>query len=129
MDPITLIVTALVAGAAAGLQDTAGGAISDAYTALKGLITRRFGAKPEVTVAMEQAEQSPQVWTEPLKDVLARAGADQEPEIVRAAQELMALVEPGATGAGKYNVSINGNVQGMATGDQQHVQMRFGGSE
>lgn len=126
MDPITLIVAALVAGGAAGLQSAAGDAIKDAYAGLKGLITRHFDAKPEVTVAIEQARQSPEVWTEPLKDALTKAGADQVPEIVRAAQELMNLVEPEAAKAGKYNVTITGNVQGMATGDHQHVEMRFG---
>ena len=42
MDPITLIVAALAAGAAAGLGDTASQAIKDAYAGLKGLIKRRF---------------------------------------------------------------------------------------
>lgn len=129
MDPITLIVAALVAGASSGLQGAAGDAVKDAYAALKGLIGRRFGAKPEVTVAMEQAEQSPKVWTEPLKEVLAKAGADQVPEIVQAAQEVMKLVEPEAARAGKYNVTVAGDVHGMATGDHQHVEMRFGSQE
>ena|ERR1700722_1494489 len=126
MDPITLIVTALVAGGAAGLQNAAGDAIKDAYAGLKALITRRLGVKPEVTVAIEQAAQFPAVWAEPLKDALTRARADQVPEIVQAALELMKLVEPEAVRAGKYNVTITGNVQGMATGDNQHVEMRFG---
>jgi hypothetical protein len=120
-----LIVTALVAGAAGGVQTVAGEAIKDAYTTLKGAILRRFGGKPEVTVALEKAEQKPEVWTEPLKDALQEAGADREPDIVQAAQELMKLVEPAAAQAGKYNVQITGNVQGLATGDNQHVEMTF----
>lgn len=126
MDPITVIVTALVAGGAAGLQSSAGDAIKDAYAGLKALISRHFGSRPEVTVAVEQVQESPEVWTAPLKDALTKAGADQVPEIVRAAQEVMRLVEPEAAKAGKYNVTITGNVQGMATGDHQHVEMKFG---
>lgn len=126
MDPITLIVTALIAGGAGGMQSAAGEAVKDAYAALKGMITRHFGGKPEVTVAMDQAEQAPEVWTAPLKDALTKAGADQVPEIVLAAQEVMKLAEPEAQRAGKYNVTITGNVQGMATGDNQHVEIKFG---
>src|ERR1700722_6846176 len=42
MDPVTLIVAALVAGAAAGLKDTASSAIKDAYNGLRGLVLRRL---------------------------------------------------------------------------------------
>jgi len=35
MDPITLIVTALTAGAALGIKDTASTAVRDAYVGLK----------------------------------------------------------------------------------------------
>jgi len=43
MDPITLIVSSLVAGAAAKAKDVASQAISDAYNGLKGLIVRKLG--------------------------------------------------------------------------------------
>ena len=44
MDPtITIIVTALVAGAAAGLKPTAEKAIKDAYAGIKALIQRKYG--------------------------------------------------------------------------------------
>lgn len=36
MDPITLIVTALAAGAALGAQDTVSAMVKDAYAGLKG---------------------------------------------------------------------------------------------
>lgn len=41
MDPITLVVTAVALGAAAGLTDTASQAVKDAYAGLKALLTRR----------------------------------------------------------------------------------------
>ena len=43
MDPITLIVTALAAGAALGITDTASSAIKDAYAGLKALVKKRLG--------------------------------------------------------------------------------------
>ena len=40
MDPISLIITALVAGAAAASKDIAGQAVKDAYKGLKDLIKK-----------------------------------------------------------------------------------------
>jgi len=126
MDPLTLIVTALVTGAAASLQDTATEAVKDAYHGLKGMIQRRFAGKPEAEVALTQAEKKPEVWQEPLKDALKETTADQDEEIIRAAEKLMGLLDPQEAAAGKYNVHIAGNVHGFAQGDHQHVEMNFG---
>jgi hypothetical protein len=38
MDPVTLIVPALVAGAASAAQDTASNAVKDAYSGIKALL-------------------------------------------------------------------------------------------
>ena len=40
MDPITLIVTALAAGAATGITDATSSAVKDAYTGLKALVSK-----------------------------------------------------------------------------------------
>ena len=40
-DPITLVVTAVVLGASAGVKDTAASTVKDTYTGLKGLLARR----------------------------------------------------------------------------------------
>lgn len=40
MDPVSLVVTALAAGAAIGLKDTASAAVTDAYENLKVLVKR-----------------------------------------------------------------------------------------
>ena len=42
MEPISLIIAALVAGATAATKDTAGQAVKDAYEGLKTLIKRKF---------------------------------------------------------------------------------------
>ena len=47
MDPITLIVTALAAGAALGLKDTASSAIKDAYQGLKTLVKKRLASQAD----------------------------------------------------------------------------------
>jgi hypothetical protein len=48
MDPITLIVTALGAGAALGVKDAASSAVADAYAWLKSLVQRRLASRPDV---------------------------------------------------------------------------------
>ncbi len=45
MDPITLILTALAAGAALGVKDTASAAVLDAYNGLEALVRRRLAGR------------------------------------------------------------------------------------
>lgn len=89
MDPISLIITALCAGALAATKETAGIAVKDAYQGLKTLIKKKLegdalgqamvDAKPE---EIKQAEGL-------LKDKISKAGADQDQEIVKVAQDLL----------------------------------------
>jgi hypothetical protein len=54
MDPISIIVTSLVAGAVGGLKTTAELAVRDAYAGIKKLIQRKYG-----TVSLQALEQKP----------------------------------------------------------------------
>jgi hypothetical protein len=54
MDPLTSLVTALAAGAAAALQSTVEHGVKDGYAALKGLITRKYAQ-----VDLDQLEANP----------------------------------------------------------------------
>src|SRR5512135_837468 len=94
MDPITLSLTALAAGAAAGGKDIAAAAVKDAYTALKALVKRRFGGRPDAELVLAQHERAPDIWQAPLRAELAEARADSDPELVAAAQALMRLIDP-----------------------------------
>jgi hypothetical protein len=126
MEPITLIITALTAGATAGAQAVAGEAIKDTYHGLKTLIRRKFAGKPEAEIALAKYEEKPQVWEAPLKEALAETDADQDEEIIQAAQKIMTLVSPQQAAMGKYNIQITGNVQGFVQGDDAQVTMTFG---
>jgi hypothetical protein len=126
MDPVTLILTALVAGAAASVKDTASQAVKDAYSGLKALIQRKFVGKPTAELALTEHEKKPDVWKAPLEEGLKETGAEQDQDIIAAAQQLMTLVQPQQAAMGKYNVQITGNVQGFAQGDYQQVTMNFG---
>lgn len=94
MDPLAIIVGALVAGAAAAAQEVVPQAIQDAYQGLKSLIIEKFGAASDVesaTRSMEKKPGDPARW-EVLKDELADAGAAQDAEVLQRAQALLDLV-------------------------------------
>src|SRR5713226_1293052 len=78
MDPITLIQTALVAGAAAGGQAVASDAIKDTYAGLKALIQRKLAGKPSAELALTEHETDPETWEAPLKKALVQEQVDQD---------------------------------------------------
>lgn len=57
MDPVTLIVAALALGASDGVRGTAKQAIGDAYSAIKGLVIKRYAS---VSADVEGLEQEPE---------------------------------------------------------------------
>jgi hypothetical protein len=89
MDPLSVIVAALVAGAAAAAKDTAGAAIKDSYQGLKGLIQKQLAGCPAAAVVLEEHEKDPATYEAPLKKKLAEAAADQDAAILQAARTLL----------------------------------------
>ena len=118
MDPVTLIVTALAAGAASALQDGTAEAVKDAYARLKALVKKRFAglgrAKAELTLAEHEA--APQTWEAPLGAELSAAGAEGDADLVAAAEALMRLVDEAGSRSGKYAVTVRDS-QGVQVGD------------
>lgn len=144
MDPLTIIITALTAGAAAAAKDVVAQAVKDGYAGLKALVVRRFGWKGDVETALEGVEKKPdsQARQAVLKEELEMAGAAQDTEVVRQAQALLDLLQQhglvsgpsyqatlkgsgaiaqgeGAVAAGAGGVAVGGNVSGstIITGD------------
>lgn len=126
MDPVTLILTALTAGATASMKDTASLVVKDSYNGLKALIQSKFENKPKAQAVLLDHEKDPETYEKPLKKVLTEEHVDQDKDIVEFAQKVMAQVQPQQAAMGKYNVQITGNVQGSAIGDNQQVTMHFG---
>jgi len=96
MDPITAaIVAGIAAGAASGTTEAAKQAIVDGYNGLKGLIKRKFGDDNELVEAVDKLEKKPD--SEPRKgmvqEAVADAKADQDEEILAAAQALLERVK------------------------------------
>ena len=125
MDPITLIVTALAAGAALGVKDAASSAVKDAYAGLKALAKRRLAGRPDAEVVLARHEQAPQTWQAPLLAELGEAGADRDRDLVAAAQALMNLLDQAGSRSGKYLVSVRDS-QGVQVGDHNTQTNTFG---
>ncbi len=123
MDPITLIVTALAAGAALGVQDTASAMVKEAYAGLKALVKKRLGGGAGAELVLARHEQAPEIWQAPLMAELARAGADGDGDLIAAAKALLDLAgEAGA--AGKYTVNARGAL-GVQVGDRNRQDNVF----
>jgi len=101
MDPLSLIFSAVVSGAAAALKPTAEKAVKDGYEALKALIKRKWRG-----VALEPIERDPasEARQAVLKEDLQAQGGLADREVLEHAKALLAAVkehDPGAAeGAG-----------------------------
>ena len=124
MDPITLIVTALAAGAALGTQDTVSAMVKDAYAGLKALVKKRLGGGPAAELVLARHEQAPETWQAPLMAELAETGADGDRDLIAAAQALLDLVGEAEGRAGKYTADVRG-AQGVQIGDHNRQDNVF----
>ena len=94
MDPITLIVTALVQGAAKAATEVA----PDAYKGLRELLRKRFAGKPAAEMVLEEHASNPQTYEAPLRKQLEEAVLAEDPEVLALARQLLEqLGAPSAT--------------------------------
>ena len=126
MDPVSLIVAALVAGAA----KAAGDAAPDAYKGLKALIQKKFAGQPKpeadkAAMVLEEHEKDPETYEAALKKKLTEAGVDQDTAVVEKAQELLNALDPQGTASGAYNVTVAGDVYGVAGRNEGTVNQTF----
>ncbi|MFD3588361.1 hypothetical protein [Streptomyces sp. NPDC058683] len=124
MDPVSLVVAAVVAGATAGLKEQAQSAVRDAYLGLKNLIVRRHG----VEVGAVERQPDAEAEQESLREHLSAAGVGDDLSVLAAAHEVVKAVrEHDAAAARAVGVDlkdvdaelirvVNVKVRGDATG-------------
>ena len=90
MDPISIIVTSLVAGAVAGLKTTAELAVKDAYAGIKKLIQLKYG-----TVSLQALEQKPgsEAKRASIEEDLIGLGARDDKELLNQAIFLLDAIK------------------------------------
>ena len=128
MEPVTLILAALAAGASAGaldaLKDDAKEKVKAAYAKLHSLVKRRVSGQPHAELALAEYESAPQKWEGLLAAELTEAGAAQDDDLVAAAKALMELVDQAGAKSGKYNVTIKDS-EGIQVGDGNFQVNKF----
>ena len=125
MDPISLILAALLTGVVEGVGKSATNAVQDAYTSLRDALKRRLASKPAAQDAVEQYTKDPDAWRGNLEVHLKQTGADKDPVILDAAASVMREVDPAGASAGKYSVSLSG-ARGVQVGDSNTQTNYFG---
>jgi hypothetical protein len=95
MDPISLIVIALVKGALlAGAQEMGRAAGRDAYQALKTMLVSKYEPAAPSIERLEREPESPERQAE-VERTLRNLGADHDEELLRLSKELMKVIEQG----------------------------------
>jgi len=120
MDAISLVLTALKAGAEVVANVTAEEAVKKSYKFLKELVQQKLAGKPQAEMALDEHEKDPETWNKPVSKALTEAGVDQDQGIIQAAQNLMQLIEPKQASERKYNISAE-QIIGSAMGDNPRV--------
>lgn len=96
MDPITLIVTAVALGAAAGLKPTVEQAVKDAYAGLKTLIQRKYAG---IDLAPVEKKPDSTAKQESLAEDLKETDAANDPEVAAWVDAIFKAVDESKTRA------------------------------
>ena len=127
MDPVTLVVSALLGGLAAGLTDTAKAATKDIYDALKSRLMKKAEKNEDAQDAIAKIEKQPdsKARQELLKEELGKLSLNNDEELLKLAQSLLDALKESGDKSGKYNVDVQ-NSQGIVIGDNPNVTQNFG---
>jgi hypothetical protein len=131
MDPITTaILAAISAGAISGVTKVGEQVLIDAYGKLKEMVKTKFGPGSKLVAALNELEANPKsaARKEVLKEEVAASKADQDNELLQAAQTLIKSIKalPGGTqiiqtAIGDQNIQIagDGNIVNVSTPNSQ----------
>ncbi len=118
MDPITVIVGALAAGAIAAVQDTASQVIKDAYMALKNAIIKKVKRSDDVDNLEKEPESAGRKLI--VSEALTKADAANDQEMLALAKTLAEALNKAGLGSTTTNTISNNSgiaVQGNVTGN------------
>lgn len=114
MDPISLVVGALAAGASAGLTDTFGNVIRDAYGVVKKIIADRY--QRVQLASLEDNPESP-IQQAAVKEALENTAAATDDALIEAARALLQAVAANAPEAARavgvdlQRITVNDGVE------------------
>ena len=115
------LITVAIISAIAKLSDTV---IQDAYEALKAVIVRKYGLESDVVDSIKKLEDKPESAgrRETLSEEIIDSNAGKDPDILRAFQDLQALLQNQHNSGGQVNIQVSGGtVQGIVGAGQAQV--------
>jgi hypothetical protein len=120
MDPISIIIAALAAGATAGLKPAAEQAIKDAYEGIKALIKRKYA---RVNVEVFEGKSPSDSRKAVLREDLEQTDAGQDEEVLRQAQAVLEAIRKYAPEAARaVGVTIERVEAGAITVSDVHAK-------
>ncbi|MER5465718.1 hypothetical protein ABT010_34595 [Streptomyces sp. NPDC002668] len=121
MEPVSLIVAALVAGAAAGATDATKESVVAVYRRLLVAVRERLADRPDGPLTLDRFGEEPATWEPSLRAELAAAGADRDEALMALARQTLAGT--GQDGPAKYRTEFHGQVGSAVVGDTAHVEV------
>ncbi|WP_181719595.1 hypothetical protein [Nocardia gipuzkoensis] len=121
MDPITVIVTALVAGAAAGGSDAAAAAVRDAYTAIRNRLSQ---AGHDTASIIEANETAPGENVAAIEAAVRRNGLGDDRDTADAAQRLLAHLPTERIDQARSLIDLS-HARGVQLGDHNIQNNKF----
>src|SRR5262249_19171788 len=116
MDPVSVIVAALIAGAGVGAKDVASAAVKDTYQALRRLVESRLAPRSDIAALLDGQDNDGSDRERRLMDVVVDSGVDRDPEVITSAERLLALMDTKRPEESKYSVDLR-DAKGVQVGD------------
>lgn len=126
MDPISIVITALISGLTAGVSDTAKSYVKDSYESLKQALVKHLKGKTKAINAIGKLENSPKSKQakDNLDSELRHRKVEIDKNLFELAFQVLRLTDPEGAKSGKYSITIE-NSEGVIVGDNAKVTMNF----
>ncbi|MET7899819.1 hypothetical protein [Streptomyces mirabilis] len=125
MDPISLIMGALLAGATKGSGEAASSAVMDAYTAFREALKRRLAGRKPAQTAIEEYTADPDTWRPAVETYLQQADVQYDEAVLATASAVLSAADPVGAAGGRYAVHIYG-AHGVQVGDRNTQTNHYG---
>lgn len=126
MDPITVVITALVAGLTTGATETAKTLVIDLYQELKTRLAKKIELDEDAKDALAGLEKKPasQGRQLALSEELKRLEINKDSDLVALARQFLEKVDEKGAQQGKYVITIK-DARGTVVGDNATVTQTF----
>ena len=125
MDPVT---TAIIAATVTSVSSAASKTvIVDAYDTLKALLEKKYGTESDIVKSVKSLEAKPEsaARKDLLQEEVIVATADQDPDILRAAQEVLKYLSAQPSGVQGIQQAIGNSIAQADRGSTASVSFNY----